>query len=193
MDLLQIATGITKCDGFITNCDRYYKVQWLLQIATVPHASTLDAKLSIHLIVNWYNTTMFWALKSCRPKILHRRNYGDKKGNKSFQKQRCSAGNLDDLLWKYCKSRYAELSCSDVHWNFWRMCNVKKGIEVCNWYQLAISPARVLLSVCSLHFTLSLNFTHLPQSAFYTDRLKNIGVVSEKLSVWKHLNIKPFL
>ena len=33
--LLQIATGITKCDGFITNCDRYYKVQWLLQIATV--------------------------------------------------------------------------------------------------------------------------------------------------------------
>ena len=35
MELLQIATGITKCDGFITNCDRYYKVRWLLQIATV--------------------------------------------------------------------------------------------------------------------------------------------------------------
>ena len=33
--LLEIATGITKCDGFITNCDRYYKVRWLLQIATV--------------------------------------------------------------------------------------------------------------------------------------------------------------
>ena len=33
--ILQIATGITKCDGFITNCDRYYKVRWLLQIATV--------------------------------------------------------------------------------------------------------------------------------------------------------------
>ena len=33
--LLQIATGITKCDGFITNRDRYYKVRWLLQIATV--------------------------------------------------------------------------------------------------------------------------------------------------------------
>ena len=33
--LLQIATGITKCDGFITNCDRYYKLRWLLQIATV--------------------------------------------------------------------------------------------------------------------------------------------------------------
>ena len=27
--LLQIATGITKCDGFITNCDRYYKVWWI--------------------------------------------------------------------------------------------------------------------------------------------------------------------
>ena len=25
--LLQIATGITKYDGFITNCDRYYKVR----------------------------------------------------------------------------------------------------------------------------------------------------------------------
>ena len=33
--LLQIATGITKCDGFITNRDSYYKVRWLLQIATV--------------------------------------------------------------------------------------------------------------------------------------------------------------
>ena len=33
--LLQIATGITKCDGFITNRDRYYKVRLLLQIATV--------------------------------------------------------------------------------------------------------------------------------------------------------------
>ena len=25
--LLQITTGITKCDGSITNCDRYYKVR----------------------------------------------------------------------------------------------------------------------------------------------------------------------
>ena len=25
--LLQIATGITKCDGFITNCDDYYKLR----------------------------------------------------------------------------------------------------------------------------------------------------------------------
>ena len=29
MDLLQIATAITKCDGFITNCESYYKVRWI--------------------------------------------------------------------------------------------------------------------------------------------------------------------
>ena len=33
--LLQVATGVTKCDEFITNCDRYYKIRWLLQIAAV--------------------------------------------------------------------------------------------------------------------------------------------------------------
>ena len=80
--------------------------------------------------------------ESCWPKILHRKNYGDKKGSKSFQQQkRCSGGNLDNLLWKCCKSRYADLSCSDVRWNFWRMCNaLRLGSEVCNWYRLAISP-----------------------------------------------------
>ena len=36
--LLQIETGITKRNEFITNCDRYYKVRWLLQIATVQGA-----------------------------------------------------------------------------------------------------------------------------------------------------------
>ena len=47
MELMQIATtqfitkcdtlktGITKCDEFISNCDGYYKVRSLLQIATV--------------------------------------------------------------------------------------------------------------------------------------------------------------
>ena len=35
---------------------------------------------------------------------------------------------------------------------------------------LHFTPACVLLSVCSLHFTLSLHFTPGPQSAFYTDR-----------------------
>ena len=33
--LLQTATGITKCDNFITKWDRYYKVRRLLQSATV--------------------------------------------------------------------------------------------------------------------------------------------------------------
>ena len=33
--LLQSATVITKCDNFITKCDRYYKVRRLLQSATV--------------------------------------------------------------------------------------------------------------------------------------------------------------
>ena len=43
---------------------------------------------------------------------------------------------------------------------------------------LHFTPARVLLLVCSLHFTLSLHSTpgpqsavRSPQSAFYTDRL----------------------
>ena len=42
--LLQIATGITKCNGFITNCDRYYKVRWILQIATVQWLSLLTCE-----------------------------------------------------------------------------------------------------------------------------------------------------
>ena len=76
----------------------------------------------------------------------------------------------------YCKSSM-QTSCSDVHWNFWRMCNaLQLGSKVCNWYRLAISPiwrrrstikclkkasllfcilhpACILLSVCSLHFS----------------------------------------
>ena len=66
-----------------------------------------------------------------------------KKGvNHSKNKERCSAGNLDARLWKYCKSRYTDLSCSDVHWKFWRMCNaLPLGSNVCtNWYRLAFSP-----------------------------------------------------
>ena len=48
---------------------------------------------------------------------------------------------------------------------------------------LHFTPACVLLSVCSLHFTLSLHFTPGPQSAvcsaqsaFYTDRNAKIRV-----------------
>ena len=111
-----------------------------------PHATTLDAKFSIlHDQGPWIGTApqCLCLSESCWPKILYRKNYSDKKGsnNHSNNKERCCAGNLDDLLWKYCKSRYADLSCSDVHWNFWRMCNaLRLGSEVCNWYRLAISP-----------------------------------------------------
>ena len=49
--LLQIATGITKCDGFITNRDRYYKVRWLLQIATVQRSYMIGV--------------IFWPSKAC--------------------------------------------------------------------------------------------------------------------------------
>ena len=109
-----------------------------------PHASTLDAKFSIYVASDRELVTprCLRLNESCWPKILYRKNYGDKKGvSHSNNKERCSAGNLDDLLWKYCKSRYADLSCSDVHWNFWRMCNaLRLGSEVCNWYRLAISP-----------------------------------------------------
>ena len=39
--LLQSATAITKCDNFITKCDRYYEVRRLLQSATVHTCRTL--------------------------------------------------------------------------------------------------------------------------------------------------------
>ena len=99
-----------------------------------PHASTLDAKFSIYVASDreLVAPRCLRLNESCWPKILYRKNYGDKKGvNHSNNKERCSAGNLDDLLWKYCKSRYAD---------FWRMCNaLRLGREVCNWYWLAIS------------------------------------------------------
>ena len=50
--LLQSATGITKCDNFITKCDRYYKVRRLLQSATV-HCQVFrdNSKKSLVLII----------------------------------------------------------------------------------------------------------------------------------------------
>ena len=41
--LVQRATGITKCDNFITKCDRYYKVRRLLQSATVQRPKRAEA------------------------------------------------------------------------------------------------------------------------------------------------------
>ena len=45
--LLQSATGITKCDNFITKCDRYYKVRRLLQSATVQSFDSIDDVLNL--------------------------------------------------------------------------------------------------------------------------------------------------
>ena len=148
-------------------------------------------------------------MKAADPKYCTGRIMAIKTGvNHSNNKKRCSAGNLDDLLWKYCKSRYTDLSCSDVHWNFWRMCNaLRLGSEVYDWYRLLhrfgeegaqvfkkslqflfciLHPACVLLSVCTLHFTLSLQFTPgpqyavcSPQSASYTDRYWMFSRISE--------------
>ena len=82
---------------------------------------------------------------------------------------------------KVLQIKYADLSCSDVHWNFWRMCNaLRLRSEGCNWYRLAISliwrrrntikclkksAVFILHFAPSLRFTLSLHFTPGPQSA----------------------------
>ena len=70
--LLQSATGITKCDKFITKCDRYYKVRRLLQIATVhtdllcihgrhPTLYTVEPPLRLHsLCVPQGGAEDFW-------------------------------------------------------------------------------------------------------------------------------------
>ena len=61
---------------------------------------------------------------------------------------------------------------------------------------LHFTPACILISVCSLHFTLSLHFTPgpqsavcSPQSAFYTDRKKNRGMKVLPLS-FKRLDLR---
>ena len=108
-------------------------------------------------------------MKATDPKHCTGRIMAIKKGGShSNNKQRCSAGNLDDLLWKYCKSRYADLSCLDVRWNFWRMCNsLRLGSEVCNWYRLAISPIWRRRST-NVQKSLQSLFCILPQPAFYS-------------------------
>ena len=90
--------------------------------------------------VNWYNTTMF----TLKWKLLTQNTVqmAIKKGvNHSNNKKRCSAGNLDDLLWKCRKSRYADFKLFGHSLKL--LANVQSlrlGSEVCNWYRLAISP-----------------------------------------------------
>ena len=43
--LLQNTTVITNCDNFITECDSYYKMRRLSQIATVHHVHVIYQKL----------------------------------------------------------------------------------------------------------------------------------------------------
>ena len=50
--LLQSATGITKCDNFITKCERYYKVRRLLQSATIQCLPCLKNCLALQQIVS---------------------------------------------------------------------------------------------------------------------------------------------
>ena len=116
-------------------------------------------------------------MKAADPKYCTGRIMAIKKGvNHSTNKERCSAGNLDDLLWKYCKSRYTDLSCSDVHWNFWRICNaLRLGSEVwpipASYFTNLEEKEHKCLkqsTVFILHFAPSLRFTLSLQSAFYT-------------------------
>ena len=76
--LLQIATGITKCDGFITNCNRCCKVGWLLQIATVQYFIRISDTESKPL--KWLS------LKRSRVVLVHRfrGNWSSKKFHRKF-------------------------------------------------------------------------------------------------------------
>ena len=47
---LQIATGMRKCDGLTTNCDNFYKVRRLFQIATAQY--------------RWHTSTFFFSVSS---------------------------------------------------------------------------------------------------------------------------------
>ena len=68
----------------------------------------------------------------------------------------------------YCKSS-TQTSCSDVHWNFWRMCNaLLLGSKVCNWYWLAISPIWRRRSTIKCLKKSSLYSAFCTQPAFYS-------------------------
>ena len=68
----------------------------------------------------------------------------------------------------YCKSS-TQTSCSDVHWNFWQMCNaLLLGSKVCNWYQLAISPIWRRRSTIKCLKKSSLYSAFCTQPAFYS-------------------------
>ena len=84
--LLQSAIGITKCDNFITKCDRYYKVRRLLQSAT-EHTCSMERYIPVaqtrpkpkRVLLLWLRSTLiinyvlkekskYWA-RSIQPKF----------------------------------------------------------------------------------------------------------------------------
>ena len=75
-----------------------------------PHASTLNGNFSIHVTVNWYNTTIFtlkWELLTqnteCTERIM-----AIKKGlNHSNNNEKCFGRNLDDLLCRWSPEFFA--------------------------------------------------------------------------------------
>ena len=68
----------------------------------------------------------------------------------------------------YCKSS-TQTSCSDVHWNFWRMCNaLRLGSKVCDCYRLAISPIWRRRSTIKCLKKSSLYSAFCTQPAFYS-------------------------
>ena len=65
-----------------------------------PHASTLDVKFLTHATMNWYDTMMFTLKKKLLTQNTVKKELWcqKKRVNYSNNKERCSAGNLADIL-----------------------------------------------------------------------------------------------
>ena len=92
----------------------------------------------------WIGTTRCLRLnKSCWPKILYRKNYGDKSGSKSFQQQRkmfCGKFGWPSMKVLQIKVGGRKLFGRSLKLLANVQC-LRQGSEVCNWYQLANSPS----------------------------------------------------
>ena len=133
MELLQIATAqfITKCDRlllqiatafllqsatrFITNCDRYYKVRWLLQIATVHGLTPLEKCQFFELLkfffysvqrrffVLKYHKRLFPSLNCLKKKFGKMAIFGQKPWVYSVERR--------FFVLKYCKPHSPAINC----------------------------------------------------------------------------------
>ena len=131
--------------------------------------------------------TLKWKLLT--ENTLFRKNYGDKKGSKSFQQQRkmfCRKFGWPSIKVLQIKVHRLKLfGCSlklltnvqctstgkrrvtDTGYLFHRF-----GEEGAQVFKKSLQSLLCILHpACSLYFTLSLQFTPGPQSAFYTDRI----------------------